>query len=54
MNKVLFYEQWQEAYINFLMIRPVQKQKDYTYKGGDSNVTITANKRYNRPITTGH
>lgn len=51
MNKIFFYEQWKELYANYLLIRPVQKQRDFTYEGGGLNVTISTNKRYNRPIT---
>lgn len=51
MNKILLYEQWEEIYKNYLLIRPAQKQRDFTYKGGDVNVTISTNQRYNRPIT---
>lgn len=54
MNKVFLFEQWTERYKNYLAIRPVQRQKDFTYKGGDLCVTISTDKRNNRPITTGH
>lgn len=53
MNKIFLFEQWKEIYKNYLAIRPVQKQRDFTYKGGGLNVTISTNKGYNRPITKG-
>ena len=48
MNKILLYEQWKELYKDFLITRPMQKQRDFTYKGGDLSVTITTYKRDNR------
>lgn len=54
MKNIMLFEQWKELYANYLMIRPVLRQRDYIYKGGDLNVTVTANKRDNRQITAGH
>ena len=48
MNKILLYEQWKELYKDFLITKPIQKQRDFTYKGGGLSVTITTNKRDNR------
>ena len=50
MNKILLYDQWKELYKDFLITRPMQKQRDFTYKGGGLSVTITitTNKRDNR------
>lgn len=53
MKNIFLYEQWKELYANYLVIRPVHSQRDYAYKGGDLNVTITANKRYNGQAATG-
>lgn len=53
MNKILLYEHWKELYKNFLMTRPIQKQRDFTYKGGGLNVTITTNKGNYRKVTEG-
>ena len=48
MNKILLYEQWKELYKDFLITRPMQKQRDFIYKGGGLSVAITTNKRDNR------
>lgn len=51
MMNIMQYEQWKESYKDFLITRPIQKQRDFTYKGGGLNVTISTNKRDNRAIT---
>lgn len=53
MNKILLYEQWKELYKDFLMTRPIQKQRDFTYKGGGLCVTITTNKGNYRTVREG-
>lgn len=53
MNQILIYEQWKELYKDFLMTRPIQKQRDFIYKGGGLSVTISTDKRYYRQITEG-
>lgn len=47
MQNIFLFEWWKETYTNFLIIRPVQKQKDFTFKGGDLCVTISTDQRYN-------
>ncbi len=54
MKNIILYEQWKEIYNSYLMIRLDQRQRDYTYKGGDINVTITAYKGNYRQITKGN
>lgn len=45
MKNIFLYEQWKELYTNYLVVRPVHRQRDYTYKGGGINVTISTDKR---------
>lgn len=45
MRNIMQYEQYKELYTIFLILKSVQKQRDYTYKGGGMSVTITTNKR---------
>lgn len=53
MRNIILYEQWKELYTNYLVMKSGQRQRDYTYRGGGINVTITANQRNYRQITTG-
>lgn len=53
MKNIMKFEQWREIYTNYLMMKSEQKPKDYTYKGGDLNVTISTDKRNYRQITAG-
>ena len=53
MNDIILYEQWKELYTNYLLIRPIQKKIDYTYKGGGLIVTITTDKGNYRAVTEG-
>ncbi len=54
MKNITLFDQWKELYSSFLAVRPEQKSKDFTYKGGDINVTITADKGNYRQITARH
>lgn len=51
MKNIMKFEQWREMYTNYLMIRPLQGQRVFTYKDGDLYVSVTTNKRYNRQTT---
>lgn len=53
MRNIMLYEQIKELNTNYLIVKPVSKCSDYTYKAGDLIVTITANKGYNRQIRKG-
>ncbi|MCM1222005.1 MAG: hypothetical protein NC548_46785 [Lachnospiraceae bacterium] len=53
MRNIMQYEQWKELYAVYLTVRPIHKVKDFTYKGGDNNVTISTDQGNNRQITAG-
>lgn len=51
MKNFILYEQWKELYATYLVMKSVPRQREYTYKGGGINVTITANQRNYRQVT---
>lgn len=53
MMNIMLNEQLQNLYANYMVIRPVPKSKDYTYKAGDLIVTVAADQRNHGKTTAG-
>ena len=41
----MLYGQLKHLYTSYMIMKPIHKGKDYTYKAGGLNVTATENKR---------
>lgn len=54
MRNIMLYEQYKELYANYLILKPVSKNRDYTYKAGDLVVTISTGEGNHRKTTTGN
>lgn len=54
MLNIMQLEQCKELYANYLNLKPTHKTVDFTYKVGDSNVTIRTDQRNYRTIATGN
>lgn len=50
---IMLYEQLQELYTNYIIMKPASKHRDYTYRAGDYFVTIATNQRNHRQIREG-
>ena len=48
MLNIMQLEQCKELYRNYLVLKPENKNIDFTYKAGGKNVTIRTNQRNNR------
>ena len=47
---IMLFEQVKNLYLNYLEIKPMHTYKEFTYVGGELNVTTRKNSRNNREI----